>query len=147
VDEIRTMATIVAESASFIRLAAVVMVILGGVALLLSTVGLYGVMAEHVARRTQEIGVRMALGAGAGDILRLVAGQAARVGGVGLVLGLLGAIALGRVMASRLFGIVRPDLAAMAIVALLLLAAIGAASFVPARRACRLDPLRALREE
>jgi ABC-type antimicrobial peptide transport system permease subunit len=140
------MATVVDESASFIRLAAAVMVILGAVALLLAGGGLYGVMAEHVSRRTQEIGVRMALGADAADVMRLVVGQAARVGGVGVAFGLLGALALGRVMAGVLFGVVRPDVASLAVVTAVLLAVACAAAWIPARRATRLDPLQALRE-
>jgi putative ABC transport system permease protein len=147
VDEIRTMAAVVAESASIIRLAAALMAILGLVALLLAAVGLHGVMAEHVAHRTREIGIRMALGARGVDVLRLVVGQAARLAGVGLGLGLLGAVALGRLMASALFGIVRPDPAGLAVVTAILASVAFAAAWVPARRATRVDPLRALREE
>jgi putative ABC transport system permease protein len=147
VDEIRTMSTVVAESASFIRLAAALMAILGLAALVLAAVGLYGVMAEHVARRTQEIGIRMALGARSADVLRLVVRQAAWLVGFGLLAGLLGALALGQVMAQALFGIVRPDpLTLLAMMALLAAVALLAA-WIPARRATRVDPLQALREE
>ena len=147
VDEVRTMATVVSESTSFIRLSAALMATLGLVALLLAAVGLYGVIAEHVARRTHEIGIRMALGARSADVLRLVVGQAARLAGIGLVFGLLGAYAAGRVMTSSLFGIVRPQLASLAAVALILAAVALVAAWIPARRATRIEPLVALREE
>jgi putative ABC transport system permease protein len=147
VDEIRTMATVVSESASIIRLAAALMTILGLVALLLAAVGLHGVISEHAARRTHEIGIRMALGAGGRDVLRLVVGQSARLAAIGFGVGLLGALALGRVMAAMLFGIVRPDPGALAIVTGILAAVVLAAAWIPARRAIRVDPLVALREE
>jgi len=147
VDEIRTMATVVSESASFIRLSAALMATLGFVALLLAAVGLYGVIAEHVARRTHEIGVRMALGASGADVLRLVVGEAGRLAGIGVGLGLIGAYAAGRVMASVLFGVVRPQPASLAAVALILGAVTLTAAWIPARRATRIEPLAALREE
>jgi putative ABC transport system permease protein len=147
VDEIRTMATVVSESASFIRLASALMAVLGLVALLLAAVGLYGVIADHVASRTHEIGVRMALGARGVDVRRLVIGQAVRLGGIGLVLGLVGAAALGRFMANALFGIVRPEPASLAAVTSVLAAVSLAAIWVPVRRATRIEPLLALREE
>jgi ABC-type antimicrobial peptide transport system permease subunit len=105
------------------------------------------VIAEHVARRTHEIGIRMALGARGADVLRLVVGQAGRLAGVGLELGLFGAFAVGRVMASVLFGIVRLQAASLAAVALALALVALAAAWIPARRATRIEPLRALREE
>jgi putative ABC transport system permease protein len=147
VDEIRTMATVVSESASFIRLAAALMIILGLVGLLLAAVGLYGVMAEHVARRTQEIGIRMALGARGTDVLRLVVGQAARLVGIGLAFGLLGAFGLGRLMAGVLFGIVRPNLLSLAAVTAILATVAILAAWIPLRRATRVDPILALRED
>jgi ABC-type antimicrobial peptide transport system permease subunit len=147
VEEVRRMAAVVSDSASFIRLAAALMATLGVVALVLASVGLYGVVAEHVAQRTQEIGVRMALGARGADVLRLVVGQTARLAALGLAAGLLAAWATGRAMAAALFGIVRPDLATLAAVAFVLGAVACAAAWIPARRAARLDPLLALREE
>jgi len=147
VDEIRTMAAIVSESASFIRMAAALMIVLGVVALLLAAVGLYGVMAEHVARRTHEIGIRMALGAHRVDLVRLIMGHAARLTVVGLACGLFAAVALGRLMASLLFGVVRPDLASLAAVTAVLVVVASVAAWIPMRRATRVDPLLALREE
>jgi putative ABC transport system permease protein len=147
IDEVRTMATVETESASFIRLAAGLMVSLGVVALVLAAVGLYGVMADHVAQRRHEIGVRMALGARGTDVLRLVVGEAGRLAVLGIVLGLAGAWVLGRVMASELFGLVRPDVAGLVGVTLVLAGVAFAAAWVPARRAVRVDPLVTLREE
>lgn len=141
------MATVVSESASFIRLAAALMATLGLVALVLAAVGLHGVIAEQVARRTHEIGIRMALGARGGDVLRLVTSQVGRLAGIGLGVGLLGAFAIGRVMASALFGIVRPDVATLSAVTLVLAAVAFASAWIPARRATRVDPLVALRED
>jgi ABC-type antimicrobial peptide transport system permease subunit len=147
VDEVRTMATVVSESASFIRLAAALMATLGAVALLLAAVGLYGVIAEHVARRTHEIGVRMALGARGADVVRLVVGRAGRLAGAGLAFGLAGALAAGHLMASALFGVVRLEAVSLIAVALILAVVAVAAAWVPARRATRIEPLAALREE
>ncbi|HEV8583325.1 MAG TPA: FtsX-like permease family protein [Thermoanaerobaculia bacterium] len=89
----------------------------------------------------------MALGEHRGDVLRLVVGQAARLEAVGLGLGVLGAVALGRVMASALFGLVRPDAANLAVVTAFQAAVAFATAWIPARRATRIDPLRALRGE
>jgi len=147
VDEIRTMATVVAESASFIRLAAVLMAVFGLVAVVLAAVGLYGVIAEHVARRTHEIGIRTALGARDTDVLRLVVGQAARLVGIGLAFGLLATVVLGRLAGDALFGIVRAEPAIIAAVTVLLAAVAIAAAAVQGRRATRVNPLHALREE
>ena len=146
VDEIRTMSTVVSESTSFIRLSAALMVILGLVALVLSVVGLYGVVAEHVAFRTHEIGIRMSLGARGGDVLRLVVGQATRLVTVGLACGMVGSVVLSRLLASLLFGIVRPDLKSVALVAAVLAIVACVAAWIPARRATRIEPLLALRE-
>jgi putative ABC transport system permease protein len=123
------------------------MATLGAVALLLAAVGLYGVIAEHVARRTHEIGVRMALGARGVDVVRLVVGHAGRLAGAGLVLGLAGALVAGRLMAGALFGVVRLEALSLVVVALILAVVAGAAAWVPARRATRIEPLAALREE
>jgi predicted permease len=146
-DEIRTMATIVSESASFIRVSSVLMAVLGAVALLLAAVGLFGVVAEHASSRRHEIGVRMALGACGADVRRLLMSQAARLAAIGVGFGLVGAFALGRVMEGALFGITRPDAASLAAVTAALAAAALAAAWVPVRRATRVDPVLALRDE
>jgi ABC-type antimicrobial peptide transport system permease subunit len=115
--------------------------------LALVTVGIYGVIANAVARRTREIGVRMALGATLGDVVRMVVGQGARLVGVGLVLGLAGGFATARYLGSLLRGVTPYDSVATLIV-VALLAVVGLlASWLPARRAAKIEPMGALRAE
>jgi predicted permease len=124
--------------------------LLGGfaaVALLLAAIGLYGVIAGSVAERTAEIGIRMALGARAGDVVAMVLGQAARVTLGGVAAGLLAALALGRVLSGLLFGVASRDAATYLLVAAVTSVVALAASWLPARRATRVDPLVALRAE
>jgi predicted permease len=116
-------------------------------ALLLAVAGIYGVMAYSVARRTHEIGVRMALGAGAPAVLRLVLGQGMLTTVIGLAIGITGALVLTRTMQSMLFGISATDPIALLAVALLLGLAALLASYLPARRATKVDPMVALRHE
>ena len=116
-------------------------------ALLLAVAGTYGVMAYNVTRRTREIGVRMAIGAAGSDILRLILGQGAWTTAIGLVIGLLGSLALTRSMQSFLFEISPSDPLTLAAVAVLLGAVALLAYYIPARRATRVDPLVALRYE
>jgi putative ABC transport system permease protein len=108
-------------------------------------VGVYGVMAYAVSERTHEIGVRMALGASRRDVLKSTVGRGLIVTGVGLIVGLGGAYALGRVMESALFGSVQMDLLSFIVFPALLAFAALVASSVPARRAMRVDPIVALR--
>jgi ABC-type antimicrobial peptide transport system permease subunit len=117
------------------------------IALLMAAVGTYGVMAYTVARRTREIGVRVALGATSGAVVRQVMGGAARLAAVGVVLGLAGAVALGRSMQAILVETNPTDPAILAGAATLLAAVALVAGWVPARRASRVDPVRALRAE
>jgi putative ABC transport system permease protein len=127
-----------------------IMTLLGGFALLglaLATVGVYGVLAESVERRRGEIGLRLAVGADPGDVLRMVLGEAARLAAAGVTLGLGAAFALTRVMRGLLFGVSATDPATFAAVAGVLAMVALLASYLPARRAARLDPAAVLREE
>ena len=118
-----------------------------GMAMILAAVGIYGLLSYSVSQRTHEIGVRVAVGARRRDVLKLVLGQGARLAAVGLAAGVLGALALTRLMASLLFGVTATDPATFATVALLMMAVALLACFVPARRAMRVDPMVALRNE
>jgi putative ABC transport system permease protein len=127
-----------------------VMALLGGfaaLAFLLSALGVYGVLAYAVAQRTREIGLRMALGATRGDVVRLVVGRGARLVGLGLAAGAGGALALGRAMADLLFGVRASDPATFAAVGLVVAGASLAACYLPARRASAVEPVVALRRE
>ncbi|MFL5581745.1 MAG: ABC transporter permease [Gemmatimonadaceae bacterium] len=118
-----------------------------GLALLLSAVGLYGVLSYAVAQRTREIGIRMALGARANGIVRLVVAQAMRLSAAGVVIGVVGALGLGRVISSMLYEVQPRDPATLALVVALVLGTSLAAALAPARRAARVDPAEAIRAE
>jgi putative ABC transport system permease protein len=118
-----------------------------GAALVLAAVGLYGVVAFFVTRRTQEIGIRMAIGAQRSDVLRLVLGEGARMAGLGIVIGVVASLAVTRLVSSLLFGISATDPLTFSGVALLLSLVALAAAYIPARRAMRVDPVTALRYE
>jgi hypothetical protein len=146
-EELRTLSTVIDNGMAFLRLAAGLLAVLSGVATVLSALGVYGVFAHDVARRTQEIGVRAALGANRKQILGLVLRRVLRLSAVGLGLGAAAAFALTRVMTARLFGIVHPDAAMAAALAFGLLGLALLAGYLPARRATRVDPVTALRAE
>ena len=123
---------------------------LGGfaaVALVLATFGIYGVISFSVARRTREIGVRVALGAQATDVLGMVVGRGVILASVGVIAGLGAASALTRLVGTQLYGVKATDPTVFAAVSLLLIAVAALASYIPARRAARLDPMVALRNE
>jgi putative ABC transport system permease protein len=129
------------------RLGATMFSLFGGAALLLAVVGLYAVLAYSVSQRTHEIGVRLALGAQAGHVVRLVVTQGVRVALIGLAVGAVGAWVGGRFVRDQLFGVSAHDPLVFGVVAATLLAVAGLASWVPARRASRTDPLEALQAE
>jgi len=118
-----------------------------GLALLLAAIGIYGVMAHSVTHRTPEFGIRMALGAPPREVLRLVLGNGMRLSVIGLGLGIVGALGLSRFLQSFLFEVRSYDPLTMLAVSLVLGSVAMFASFIPARRAMRIDPMHALRNE
>src|SRR4051812_11815719 len=147
VSDVRTMESWLAEAMARTRFGTLLLGAFAGLALTLAAVGIYGVMSHSVAQRRQEIGVRMALGAQARDVLRLVIRQGLALVLVGVVLGLLGALALTRVMKSLLYQVSVTDPLTFAAIVLLLTGVSWVACYIPARRATRVDPLTALRYE
>jgi putative ABC transport system permease protein len=144
---VATMETLMADSLALPRMLAFLMGGFAVASLLLAAIGIYGLIAYTVTLRTQEFGIRMALGAAGGDVLRLVLGRAARLTGIGLAAGALAAVAATRFIESMLFGVTASDLTTFAATALLLGAVALLASYLPARRAVRVDPVTALRSE
>jgi putative ABC transport system permease protein len=138
---------LVAKSLGQRRFTLTLMVLFGVIALVLSAIGIYGVMAFAVTQRTQEIGIRMALGASAIDVLKMVVGSGMFLAVIGVAVGLIGAFALTRLMASLLFGVSPTDLVTFGLVTAGLLMVALLACYIPARRATKVDPLVALRYE
>jgi putative ABC transport system permease protein len=144
---VETMHDVIAESLAARRLSMILLAVFAVLALVLSCVGIYGVVSYLVGERTHEIGVRMALGAGRGDILRLVLGQGAKMALIGVAVGTIFALGLARLMSNQLFGVTAHDPLTFAGVALVLVAVALGACYAPARRAMRVDPMVALRRE
>jgi ABC-type antimicrobial peptide transport system permease subunit len=130
-----------------LKISAALAGVLGAVALVLGAIGIYGVMSYLVRQRNREIGIRIAMGASPVSVVRLVTGQAMRWTMTGLGVGLLLAVVLGQLLISLVYGVVRTDFVAFAGISLLLSATAFAAAWFPARRASRIDPLSALRDE
>jgi predicted permease len=147
VAEIQSMEAIVSSSVGDRRFSMQLLSIFAVLAVVLAAIGIYGVLAYAVVQRTHEIGIRMAIGARAGHILRLVVGEGTALAGVGVLVGTGAALALTRVLKSQLFGVSSTDPYVFSGVVVLLIGVAGLASLVPALRASATDPLRALRDE
>jgi putative ABC transport system permease protein len=140
VSNVETMEQVVTASLRPQRFQAVLLVVFSALALVLAAVGLYGLMAHLVGLRRRELGIRLAMGAGPGQLLSLVLGQALGLAGLGVALGILGAVLGARLLEGMVFGISTSDPASLAGTAGVLLVAAAAASAIPARRASRVDP-------
>ncbi|HEY7547096.1 MAG TPA: ABC transporter permease [Blastocatellia bacterium] len=140
--------TALLESSLFpARMGAVMLAVLGGLALALASVGLYGVMSYAVSRRRREIGIRLALGAQTSNVMRMVLREGMTLVGIGMLIGWIAAVALARLLASFLFGISTMDAATFALIPIMLAVVAMVANYLPARRAMKVDPMVALRYE
>jgi putative ABC transport system permease protein len=142
-----TMEAVASESIAAPRFRTLLLGIFAGLAVCLALAGVYGVMSYVVGQRSNEIGLRMALGASPGDVMRLVLRQTLFLAGMGIAIGLAGAVAVAQLLTSMLFGVKATDPATYAVVVTLIVLAALAASYIPARRAMRVDPMIALRYE
>ncbi len=145
--DIRTLRSRTADAMSYARFSAVLLALFAAVALALATLGTYGVISFGVAQRTRELGIRVALGAERGDVVRLVVGQGVRIAAVGAGFGLVAALLATRVMGSLLYDVTPSDPVTFGAIVVLLGAAAVLASWIPARRAARVDPVEALKTE
>jgi putative ABC transport system permease protein len=144
---VTTMERLLGESILLRRFVMLLLIAFALLALILAAVGIYGVMSYVVTQRTQEIGIRMALGAQASDVLKLIVRNGMTLALIGISLGLAGAFVLTRLMARLLFGVTATDAATFIVVSGGLMAVVLLACYIPARRATKVDPLVALRYE
>jgi predicted permease len=145
--KVRTMEQVISESTARQNFNMLLLTIFAGLALLLAAIGIYGLMSYSVEQRTQELGIRMALGASRGDMLKLVVRQGMLLAGIGVVIGLGASFGLNRLLANMLFGVKATDPVTYAAVAAILVSVALLACYIPARRATKIDPLVALRYE
>ena len=138
---------VISSTRSRPRFLALLLTLFAGVALALAAIGIYGVISYSVAQRTNEFGIRMALGAGSSDVLKLVVRKGMIIAAAGVVLGLAGALSLAKSLESLLFGISSFDIQTFGAMALLLTGVTLIACYIPARRATKVDPMVALRYE
>ena len=146
-NEMQSMASLASDAVSEPRFRTVLLGIFAGLAIALASIGVFGVLAYFVAQRTREIGIRVALGATSGDILRMIVGRGLAIAGIGLAIGLAAAVPLTRWIEALLFEVKPLDPATIALVIAGLAAVAGLASYLPARRALRIDPMTALNFE
>jgi putative ABC transport system permease protein len=144
---LKTLEDVISESIAPRRFPMLLLGLFAAIAVGLAAVGLYGVVAYSVSLRTPEIGLRMAIGAGRGDVLRMIIISGMRVALIGIVVGIAGALMLSRLLQTMLFGVTTVDPASYIATAVMLLVVAALACYIPARRAMRLDPLTALREQ
>jgi len=147
VRNVRTLDAVLAESVAPARWSTTLLGVFAGIALLMAGLGVFGVLSFAVTQRTRELGIRIALGAAPASVRRMVVGQGLGLVGAGLALGLVGALALTRLMASLLYGVAPTDPLTYAGVGAVLVAIAFVASYLPARRATRVDPIIALRAD
>ncbi len=145
--KVRTMEQVISESTARQNFNMLLLTIFAGLALLLAAIGIYGLMSYTVEQRTQELGIRMALGADRGDMLKLVVRQGMLLSGIGVVIGLAASFGLNRLLADMVFGVKTTDPITYATVSIILVLVALLATYIPARRATRIDPIIALRYE
>src|SRR3954471_1475182 len=142
---VQTMDTIISWSLAVRRFSMILLALFASLALILASVGIYGVISYTVGQRTREIGIRIALGAGRNDVLRSILGQGAKMALLGVAIGTVAALALARLMSTMLYGVSASDpLTFLGVAGLLMLVALTAC-YIPARRAMHVDPIVALR--
>ena len=146
-NEVQSMAALASDAVSEPRFRTILLGTFAGLAITLASIGVFGVLSYFVTQRTREIGIRVALGASSSDILRMIVGRGLALAGIGLALGLLAAIPLTRSMQTLLFEVKPLDVPTLALVVLGLALVAGLASYLPARRALRIEPMTALHLE